>query len=219
MGWWAERRVRAEENARRQEEWAAARVRSAELAREREDRQRAQIKEKARQRDQWYEYQRRVGVLAKEMGRPYGTIDATLRQGRVVPPSQYDWLFSRLDQLEQNRNLDGLPLLMQTWKDAEAAVARWMRLNGYPDARTTGAGVDGGIDVTSSKAVAQVKWHTTKVGRPVIQQLRGAAGRKAAFVAARAMTGGSFSSGAYAWAKNNGVRLLTVDELGEVREV
>mgnify|MGYP001506751586 CR=1 FL=1 len=58
---------------------------------------------------------------------------------------------------------------------AEVVVEGIMRQIGFPDARATQRGGDHGIDVTSRDAVAQVKWQATKVGRPALQNLVGAA--------------------------------------------
>ena len=62
-----------------------------------------------------------------------------------------------------------------TWQDAEHLAAEHMRSIGFVDARTTRAGADGGIDVSASDAVAQVKFHAMPVGAPDVQRLRGAA--------------------------------------------
>jgi hypothetical protein len=51
-----------------------------------------------------------------------------------------------------------------------------MRQIGFDDADITTAGADRGVDVVSSRAVAQVKHYATSpVGAPAVQQLRGAA--------------------------------------------
>jgi hypothetical protein len=60
-------------------------------------------------------------------------------------------------------------------RDAEYAAAAHMRLLGFGDARVTSAGNDKGLDVVAAGAVAQVKWHETKVGAPAIRQLKGSA--------------------------------------------
>lgn len=62
------------------------------------------------------------------------------------------------------------------WRDAEE-LACWHMVHalGISDARVTAQGVDGGLDVTSERAVAQVKHHGGAVGAPDVQQLRGAA--------------------------------------------
>ncbi|WP_425005763.1 restriction endonuclease [Mycolicibacterium sp. S3B2] len=58
--------------------------------------------------------------------------------------------------------------------DAELNAARLMRSWGYLDAKATTGGSDGGIDVRSAKALAQVKFRGSKAGRPELQRLVGA---------------------------------------------
>lgn len=212
MSWWAKRQDPLAATARVQRQDAERRSGDA-LA----EQQRTERREHERAR--WSEYQRRVNAIAARLGKPYRSVDSALRQGRIVEPSGYDGLFSRLAALEEHGFLDGLELRMDTWRDAEAAVARWMRLNGYPDAHTTGPGTDGGVDVKAKGAVAQVKWRSNRVGRPAVQQRRGAAGTRRAFMAAKDVEGGPFTHEAYAWAKSNRVTLLVVDALGGVRQV
>ncbi len=64
----------------------------------------------------------------------------------------------------------GLPA---DWKAAEEIARAHMCEIGLPDARLTGAGRDGGIDVTSSLGVAQVKMQAQPVIAGLVQQLRG----------------------------------------------
>ncbi len=61
-----------------------------------------------------------------------------------------------------------------TWREAEYLAAEHMRLLGFDDADVTQLGADGGIDVRSDAAVAQVKHYAAPVGSPAVQQLRGA---------------------------------------------
>src|SRR4051794_7925678 len=71
-----------------------------------------------------------------------------------------------------------------SWQEAEAIAFDWMRKHGYRDAALTKAGADGGIDVISKKAIAQVKHHLKPVGIAEIQRLSGivhSTGRKALF--------------------------------------
>src|SRR4051812_20453907 len=42
-------------------------------------------------------------------------------------------------------------------RDAEESACRWLRWMGFADAEVTAAGSDGGVDIRSSKVVAQVK--------------------------------------------------------------
>ncbi|MFG1996121.1 restriction endonuclease [Actinoplanes sp. NPDC048988] len=64
----------------------------------------------------------------------------------------------------------GLPT---DWKAAEEIAQAHMCEIGFSDARLTGAGRDGGIDVTSALGVAQVKMQALPVGAGLVQQLRG----------------------------------------------
>ena len=63
-----------------------------------------------------------------------------------------------------------------TPKQAELNAAEVMRSWGFLDAVSPKHGADGGIDVRSSKALAQVKFRSSKAGRPEIQNLVGARG-------------------------------------------
>lgn len=65
--------------------------------------------------------------------------------------------------------------VITTWKGAEINAFRWMQVSGFSDARLTSGGADGGIDVVSSLAVAQVKFCSNPIGRPDLQRLVGAA--------------------------------------------
>ncbi len=64
---------------------------------------------------------------------------------------------------------------IRTWQDAELAAADHMRSLGFTDARVTGAGADGGIDVIARDAVAQVKHYSQPIGVGPIRELRGVA--------------------------------------------
>lgn len=71
------------------------------------------------------------------------------------------------------------PDRIATWREAEFFAANHMRSMGFTDAEVTQLGSDGGVDVTSAAAFAQVKHFTgSAVGAPVVQQLVGAAKRK-----------------------------------------
>jgi hypothetical protein len=67
------------------------------------------------------------------------------------------------------------PRFLRSPADFEAAAADWMRAWGFCRVRVTRAGRDGGIDVESDEAVAQVKAWMVPIGSPAIQQLKGAA--------------------------------------------
>jgi hypothetical protein len=90
-------------------------------------------------------------------------------------------------------------------EDFEDVAADWLRYWGFEDVRRCAKGPDGGIDVESSKAIAQVKAWMVPVGRPEIQQLRGAAfdGRKPIFFSLM-----SYTAEAEAFASSAGVALF-----------
>lgn len=66
--------------------------------------------------------------------------------------------------------------VVRTPEDAENLAARYMRWLGLPDAYVSPRGADGGIDVHSSRAIAQVKFRSNVTGRPDLQRLFGARG-------------------------------------------
>lgn len=102
------------------------------------------------------------------------------------------------------------------WEDAELLAEKHMQYLGHTDARRTNAGADGGVDVESGSAVAQVKDQGNPVGRDVIQRLYGVAHskRKKAFFFAR-----RYAFQAVEWARENNVKLYQFNRAGVVTEV
>ena len=101
--------------------------------------------------------------------------------------------------------------------DAEQVAAEWMRHLGFVDARCTAAGTDGGVDVRSRGAVAQVKAQLTPVGRPELQALYGVArseGRTPLFFSLM-----SYTAAALGWADEVGMALFRFDHAGMVEAV
>lgn len=101
--------------------------------------------------------------------------------------------------------------------DAEQVAAEWMRHLGFADARCTGAGTDGGVDVRSRAAVAQVKAQLSPVGRPELQALYGVArseGRQPLFFSLM-----SYTAAAVAWADQVAMPLFRFDHAGMVEPV
>ncbi|MFC9767620.1 restriction endonuclease [Rhodococcus jostii] len=98
---------------------------------------------------------------------------------------------------------------------AERNAAARMRELGYADARVTGRGADGGVDVVSDRAVAQVKQESYQTGRPALQRLYGARGedrsRDLLFFSAA-----GYSRQAVAYAGTVGIALFTYDVLGRI---
>ncbi|HEV7862402.1 MAG TPA: restriction endonuclease [Acidimicrobiia bacterium] len=101
--------------------------------------------------------------------------------------------------------------------DAEQVAAEWMRHLGFDDARCTAAGTDGGVDVRSRGAVAQVKAQLAPVGRPELQALYGIArseGRLPLFFSLM-----SYTAAAQGWADEVGMALFRFDHAGMVEAV
>lgn len=101
--------------------------------------------------------------------------------------------------------------------DAEEAAAVWMRHWGIADARATPPGADGGIDVVSSTAVAQVKAHVKPVGRPDLQRLQGIAAsseRRALFFALA-----GYTPQALTWGNTVEMALFRFDLAGDPQPV
>lgn len=70
------------------------------------------------------------------------------------------------------------PANVLSWQDAERSARDFLRHQGFTDAQLTPPGADGGVDVVSSVAIAQVKYQSRPVGAPAIVQLLGTTHRK-----------------------------------------
>lgn len=92
-----------------------------------------------------------------------------------------------------------------------------MRSWGFTDAVATTGGADGGLDVRSSRALAQVKWKGGVTGRPDVQNLYGArgAGTEQLFL----FSASGYSDQAITYADQVGILLMTYDPLGAVEGV
>ncbi|WP_216587458.1 restriction endonuclease [Streptomyces brasiliscabiei] len=107
--------------------------------------------------------------------------------------------------------------LIREARDAELIAAEWMRYLGFTDAVATPVGADGGVDVVSARAVAQVKLEGKPMGRPTVQQLHGVAAQER-------KTGVFFSAAGYTpqartWAQTSGTLLFRFDRQGAVEAV
>ncbi|MFD9852000.1 restriction endonuclease [[Kitasatospora] papulosa] len=102
---------------------------------------------------------------------------------------------------------------IRTWQDAELAAADHMRSLGFTDARVTGAGADGGIDVVARDAVAQVKHYSQPIGVGPIRELRGVADshHHLLFYAS-----GGYTASARKFADEREVALFSIPELGHI---
>lgn len=109
------------------------------------------------------------------------------------------------------------PTPIHSWQDAEHNAATWMRYWGYRDAAAVPGGPDAGIDVRGAGAVAQVKWQSVAVGRPLLQQLVGASDRpgdKLAF-----FTASNYSAAAVEYAEARQIALFTHGPWGQMEPV
>lgn len=97
---------------------------------------------------------------------------------------------------------------IRTWQDAEENAAEWMRYMGHADARVTSGGADGGIDVASQRAVAQVKREAVAAGSPLIQRFYGAADARGDFQHKLFFSGSGYSRAAYETAERLGIALF-----------
>ncbi|MEU3664544.1 restriction endonuclease [Streptomyces sp. NPDC032940] len=96
---------------------------------------------------------------------------------------------------------------IQSWQEAEHNAATWMRYWGYEDARAQPGGSDGGVDVRSRRALGQVKYQASAVGRPELQRLFGARGQ-ALDKDLLFFTGSSYAATAIEYAAENGIALF-----------
>lgn len=102
--------------------------------------------------------------------------------------------------------------LIRTARDAELIAAEWMTYWGYTHVVTTPVGVDGGVDVHSDEAVAQVKAEAVPTGGPKVQQHHGVAvshGKQALFFSLA-----GYTPAARTFAEANAMLLFSFDLQG-----
>lgn len=105
-------------------------------------------------------------------------------------------------------------ILVFDWRDAEELAAWYMRETlELGLVRLTGNGADGGIDVISAEASAQVKHYANPVGAPEVQQARGAS-HGSSHVLFFALS--SYTKQATDFALAAGVALFSYDVYGDV---
>ncbi|QCB51314.1 restriction endonuclease [Rhodococcus sp. PAMC28707] len=102
-----------------------------------------------------------------------------------------------------------------TPREAEINAALHMQRLGFADAYVTSIGPDGGVDVRSISAIAQVKWQGSQVGRPALQRLIGARGHQVDLIAIF-YTGSSYSRHALEYADLMGMAVFTYQQDGSV---
>lgn len=102
------------------------------------------------------------------------------------------------------------------WQSAERAVAWAMKSKlRCTKVRLTSGGADAGVDVDSAEMSAQVKYQTSAISRPVVQQTKGAAGGRMPAVFGYGETPDRvFTKQAIEWADLNGVALFAINAHG-----
>ena len=105
---------------------------------------------------------------------------------------------------------------IHSWQEAERLAQRWMFYFGFHDAKVTAAGTDGGIDVNSARAIAQVKYEKSTTGRPELQKLAGVAHDEDKSALFFSLSG--YTKNALAWAEQSriGLALFKYDYSGNV---
>lgn len=98
-------------------------------------------------------------------------------------------------------------------RQAEQMAAAAMRAMGFPDARETPVGPDGGVDVRSRAAIAQVKFRGAQTPRSDVQRVAGARGRDQ-HLALFFFSASGYSSHAIEYAADMDVALFTYDPTG-----
>lgn len=107
---------------------------------------------------------------------------------------------------------------VRTAAEAEINAAAKMRDFGFVDATALPGGADGGIDVYSKRAYAQVKWRGGAAEESDIENLYGARGldpRRALLY----FSGAEYTEDATRYAGEVGIALFVFDEIGEVSPV
>ncbi|MFD6057784.1 restriction endonuclease [Rhodococcus wratislaviensis] len=106
--------------------------------------------------------------------------------------------------------------MISTPRDAEELAANVMRSSfGFPDAQLVSGGPDGGVDVRSRQALAQVKRKTATTGRPDLQRLYGARGADLSKQLLFFSLAG-YSRQAITYANEHGICLFQYDNYGNV---
>jgi hypothetical protein len=107
--------------------------------------------------------------------------------------------------------------LIRSPRDAELVALDWMLYWGFDDASATPVGPDEGIDVASSRAVAQVKAFMVPIGRPELQNLAGVAAVEKKIPLFFALNG--YTPQAVEWGNKAKMALFTFDLQGNPEPV
>lgn len=116
----------------------------------------------------------------------------------------------------------GYPLVfvgytIRNFRDAEEAARLHLMSLGHTDAKVTADGPDGGVDVRTATAVAQVKLQGSPVGAPIVQQIFGVAKSEGKEAACYALDG--YTREAVLFANRTGTALFKFDYEGDAEPV
>lgn len=104
---------------------------------------------------------------------------------------------------------------INSWQRAEINALAWTRHMGFSDARLTRGGADGGVDISGSKAIAQVKNEGSATGVQAVRQLSGT-GRETGAEYVLFFTAHSYTREALRHAEIVGMALFTYDLYGTI---
>jgi hypothetical protein len=124
------------------------------------------------------------------------------------------WALEMLNHIRAARPAMPTPRLIKTPTDAEAYACDVMLALGFAGATCTNAGRDGGVDVRSRDAVAQVKVEGIKTDAPRLQALSGVAAHERKRAVFFSLSG--YTAAALAWAERTGMALFEFDYAGGV---
>lgn len=137
---------------------------------------------------------------------------ATIRLEEHRRSDRSSSLRATMGELYSHKASEPTSRLIRNPRDAELVAADWMTYWGFEGTAVSPVGMDGGIDVESDTAVAQVKAHMVPIGRPDIQMLYGVASslrKRPIFIALQGYTAHALN-----WAEEHGVALFVFDLQG-----
>lgn len=110
-----------------------------------------------------------------------------------------------------------MPEFRTNWQIAESLANTHMRQLGYSNPHLSQPGADGGVDVLSDQAAAQVKCEKNKTGKPAVQRLCGEVRRRGIDGIFYSQSG--YSAPAISFANETGIALFQYDLDGSVSPV
>ncbi|MGZ1490598.1 restriction endonuclease [Brevibacterium sediminis] len=171
-----------------------------------------------------YEYLIKNTCLASDAQRPEW-VERDLRYTEVLMSAVAGVRSPGSRQIFEQMQLDGgadyggsltlpAPRLVKTPRDAEIYAAEVMEASGFTNVVPTGLGADGGIDVESVEAIAQVKLEGRPSSREQLQRLYGIAAHRD--VLALFFSLGGYSAQAIQWAEETGMLLYEFEFDGTI---